>query len=210
MTEHFYRLKTPNLPQGQYGLATIGDLGPEDLRELNDEEKKELDSFTHLKRQREYLTSRLVLKRLAGQMNLDRERFVVLKDKLGCPYGRYLSDHYYISIAHSNEEVFCGVSSRQPIGLDLEPVSRRVPGKLMRRILHPKEAGLVEKMLPIRLWTIKEALVKLEGRGLRMNMNEVMVRQEGEEYYAELSKNKTAKICSFESQENWLAVAFYL
>jgi phosphopantetheinyl transferase len=61
----------------------------------------------------------------------------------------------------------------------------------------------------IRLWTIKEAYIKLLGKGLRINMNEVKLSVDGDQFTAEINNDKTAKICSFQLEQNWLAVAYY-
>lgn len=210
MLKTYRTIEYPKAAEGEYAMAKMHDLSADALAQLNEEEKQELESFTNLRRQREYLTSRLVLKGLAENFSMNADQFVILKDSLGCPYGTDHKDEYYVSIAHSNHNVFCGINDRGPIGVDLEPVGRRVPSRLMRRILHPADAELLAEMDPIRLWTLKESLIKLEGQGLRLNMNEVQIQQNTEGFFVELNKNKTAKICSFETNDNWLAIAFYL
>lgn len=210
MLDTFRKITHPVPVEGRFAIAEIHELSADALALLNNEEKKELESFTNLKRQQEYLTSRLVLKELAEELDLDNQQFVILKDELGCPYGTDQTNRYYVSIAHSKNDVFCGIAPFEPIGVDLEPLGRQVSPRLMRRIMHPGDADLLAEMESIRLWTIKESLIKLEGQGLRLNMNEVQVRQNKNGFIVEINNDKTAKICSFKADENWLAIAFYI
>jgi phosphopantetheinyl transferase len=194
--------------QGQFALSEITGLSSDALNRLNDDEKKELDGFTNLRRQQEYLTSRLVLKEIAE--NIGVKGIKILKDELGQPFGLAGSQKYFVSIAHTKQMVFCGISKFNAIGVDLEPVGREVYGKLKSRILHPDETQFFADMKLIRLWTIKEAFIKLRGQGLRLNMNQVRVQHEGNDFFVELDNDKRAKICSFQLGNNWLAIAYFL
>lgn len=194
---------------GKFAVSQIMELSDESQSLLNTNEKKELSSFKNKRRKKEYVTSRLILKELAREMGVKNNEFVILKDELGRPGGKCGSAEYYVSIAHTQNNVFCGITRSTTIGVDIEPVNRAVPEKLKHRILHSNEAQAVREMEAIRLWTIKEAVIKLEGQGLRMNMNEVEVQQEKNGFFVEINNDKTAKICSFQTQDNWLAVAYY-
>lgn len=192
-----------------FGVIDILDIAPELLDRLNDVEKEELELFSNLKRQREYLSSRVALKELASGYEIDISRFTIEKDELGQPYGLIGGQQYYVSIAHTDRQAFCGISHERAIGVDLEPLEREVPDKLMKRIKHPDEDNLVRGIEAIRLWTIKEAYIKLRGQGLRLNMNEVPVRRDDTDFLVELNNDKSAKICSFQMGTNWLAIAYY-
>lgn len=201
---------TGSLPfHGEFGLAEIRSLSPEALDHLNNEQKHELETFTNIRRQKEYVTSRLLLQELAEKLGDHEGEFSVLKDELGQPFGSVKSQRYYVSIAHSREKVFCGITENRAIGVDLEPAERAVSTRLKRRILHPDEAELFSTLDTVRLWTIKEAYLKLRGQGLRLNMNQVLVKREGKEFYIEINNDKRAKICSFNLEKNWLAIAYF-
>jgi len=193
---------------GVFVLDDIHTISEEALRQFAADEKEELESFTNLRRQREYVTSRLMLKEIAREQ-WDCSVFSVEKDELGQPFGVSDSRKYYVSIAHSNEKVFCGIAEHVPIGIDLEPADREPSEKLRRRILHPDEAELLTDLQTIRLWTIKEAFIKLRGQGLRLNMNQVYVQEQEEAFTVEINNDKRAKICSFKMENNWLAIAYY-
>lgn len=193
--------------RGEFALAELTELSPEMLSHLGKEERAEFESFGNTRRQREYVTSRITLKQLSLQLGV--HDFRIKKDELGQPYGIARQKKYYVSIAHTKQTVFCGVSEQQAIGIDVEPVDRTVSERLERRILHPDETEFGLDIKPLRLWTIKEAFIKLRGQGLRMNMNDVHVRQKGNYFLVEMNDDKRAKICSFRLENNWLAIAFF-
>lgn len=191
-----------------FSLTQIQSLSADVLQSFSEKEKRELELCTNIKRQQEFFTSRKLLKDIAKDGGIsDLE---IHKDELGQPYGINGSQKYFVSIAHSRNMVFCGFSEEKAIGVDLEPIDRKVPKKLKNRILHPDETRHISSMEAIQLWTIKEAYIKLRGQGLRMNMNQVHVIIEGENYFVEINNDKKAKICSFQVEQNWLAIAHYL
>ncbi len=197
--------------RAKFAMADLQKISSEELARLTKLEKKELEHFTNLRRQQEYLTSRLLIKDLVHQWEIDVEAFEIHKDQQGRPYGRDKEDQYFVSIAHTKDKVFCGITTDSAIGVDLEPVNRTVPERLRQRILHPEETSALADIEAIRLWTIKEALIKLKGQGLRLNMNAVCIeRAEENAFFVEINNDKRAKICSFQKQNNWLAIAYYL
>jgi len=193
--------------EAYFALAKIGAIQEQMMDMLSEVEQEEYQDLTNERRQQEYVTARLTLKKLARSFNL--ENISIHKDDFGQPYGYDNGNKYFVSIAHSDEEVFCGFSKAEAIGVDLEPVNRHVPQKLIDRMMHSGEESLFSEVALIRLWTIKEAYIKLLGKGLRINMNEVKLSVDGDQFTAEINNDKTAKICSFQLEQNWLAVAYY-
>lgn len=197
------------LPFGAtFSMSEIIPVSSEAISQLSTEEKRELELCKSQKRQREFVTSRITLKKMAQKVG-DGKDFEILKDKLGQPFGIAGAQKFFVSIAHTDNFVFCGLSLDHPIGVDLEPVDRTVPVKLGQRITHLKENDSITEIPLIRLWTIKEAYIKLLGQGLRMNMNEVQISRESDQIFAKINNDKRAKICSFRMENNWLAVAYY-
>jgi len=194
--------------QAVFAIDAIQSISDELLDLFTKDEKQELALFTNVRRQQEYGTSRLVLKTMAREQ-LGVSEFYIYKDELGQPFGVSGAKKYHVSIAHSNDTVFCGISEDEAIGVDLEPVDREPSQKLRQRILHPDETNVLADIETIRLWTIKEAFIKLRGQGLRLNMNEVRVDKHGEQFTVEINNDKKAKICSFRTENNWLAIAHY-
>src|SRR5699024_7341818 len=106
--------------------------------------------------------------------------------------------------------VFCGLSPARAIGIDMEPTGRKVSNRPRSRMLHPAEKERDASVSTSRLWTGTEAYLKLRGQGLRLTMHEVNVRREADRLFAAFDNEKKAKICSFEYQNQWLAIAYYL
>lgn len=194
--------------KGAFSVSEIKPVTTQSINLLEDGEKAELSECTNEKRKREFVSSRVCLKHLAKEIGC-KEDIEIKKDDLGQPYGSDGGHSYYVSIAHSDHHIFCGITSTMPIGVDVEPIDRTVPDQLEQRITHPKEKKLLANIPAIRLWTIKEAYIKLRGQGLRMNMNEVQIGQESSQIFAELNNDKSPKICSFRLKNMWLAIAFY-
>lgn len=198
-----------NLPDDIHlALGSVNETIPE--ANLEAEEQEEFLELSKETRKREFLAGRLLLKKLWDKSVDKEDDLTVLKDKFGKPYGKSANVLVNLSLAHSDSRIFCGISPNRDIGVDLEPATRSVGERLGQRIYHHKEDEQIRALPLIRLWTIKEALVKLHGGGLRTNLKDVRVQQNSEHQFSGIFDNdKTAIICSFQEQEHWLAVAYY-
>lgn len=87
----------------------------------------------------------------------------------GKPY--FVDSSLHFSISHTKNHVFC-VLAPSPIGIDAEEKDRKINLRLADKILSPPErlrfdeAADKEDTL-LRLWVLKEASVKLTGKGLQ-------------------------------------------
>lgn len=177
---------------------------------LTRKEEKELAAFTNEKRRCEYISTRYLLRKLIGSAGLNPDRISTHKDELGKPYGLYEGEHMYMSIAHTDNKILCALSMQADIGVDIERADRKTGERLRARILQPEEEKQLGHVESIRLWTIKEAAVKLSGSGLRTNLNEVPVTPiGGDRFLAIFNDEKTARICSFKHKNYWIAVAYF-
>jgi len=91
----------------------------------------------------------------------------------------FLLEHpeIHFSLSHCREAVLCVVSDR-PVGADIESV-REYRESLVRYTMNDDEvADIVHSACPAliftRYWTMKEAVVKLSGEGLRSDMKNVL------------------------------------
>lgn len=176
---------------------------------LTPAEQHEFSEFKSAGRRQEYLATRGLINRMVDAMGLDSLQFELQKNDLGKPWGIFDGKEYPLSIAHTAERVICAISSKRELGVDLEPASRTVPDKLRDRIINEQEALLLKDEPAIRIWTLKEALVKLEGKGMRTNLNECIITAGTDKLFTAIFDNdKKAKICSFLHENNWLAVAW--
>jgi 4'-phosphopantetheinyl transferase len=91
----------------------------------------------------------------------------------------YISQHpqVHFSLSHCKEAVGCFLSNR-PCGLDIERIRTAKPD-LVRHTMSPQESeGVFTSPFPdivfTRLWTQKEAVLKLKGTGLVDDLHSVL------------------------------------
>ena len=80
-----------------------------------------------------------------------------------------------LSISHAGE-YGAAVLAPMPVGLDLEEKGRSL-ARIRKRICSREELGVTDGEL-VRLWTAKEAYLKLTGEGLRMSMTRLSLRDD--------------------------------
>lgn len=204
-------LYNPDIPESIHvGLAKLQDINEAAGAELLDsDEREEFENISNQKRRREFLSTRQLVFGMAEKFGLTELGFKISKDAMGKPYAEVGGEHIYLSIAHCTGNVLCGISGEMDLGVDVEPIGREVHEGLGERIFHPNENKDVKELDLIRVWTIKEAMVKLEGKGLRTNLNELQVNRVNDTLFKGIFNNdKIARICSFDYDERWISIAF--
>lgn len=83
----------------------------------------------------------------------------------------------HFNLSHCKEAVVCAISDR-PVGVDVESV-REYKDSLARYTMNDMELRLIETSdrpdaTFIRLWTMKEATMKLSGQGITNDMKDVI------------------------------------
>lgn len=176
---------------------------------LTHRERMRWNSFGSTSRRLEYLSSRWLIRQMAEDLKLDPNHFLLKKDEGGRPFGEYQNKRYHVSIAHSIEDTICAVSSTVQIGVDLEPKDRSVSDQLPARLLNESEQSLLAGEDTIRIWTLKEAILKLKGSGLRTRLKDwKIISNDKSSFTAENREKERVNIYSFSYQNNWIAVAF--
>ncbi|WP_458406775.1 4'-phosphopantetheinyl transferase family protein [Anaerotignum sp.] len=102
--------------------------------------------------------------------------------KHGKPYISNLKFHF--SLSHSGDYAVCAYSD-SPIGMDLQKIKSKIPENT-KRILSDSERLYLQnqnKEIKIetfyRFWAIKESIIKWDGRGLRLPLQDIsLVEQE--------------------------------
>lgn len=118
-------------------------------------EEKEFSQIALEKRQKEYLTSRIILKKLLG-FNSD-----LIYEETGKP--KLNNSNLYVSISHSAEFVVAFISERR-VGIDVENLERNIE-KIAHRFLHKTELDFIkkgehQKKQKTTIWSAKEAIFK--------------------------------------------------
>lgn len=186
------------------GMAEIcPSLSPD---ELHPDEAKEVMETINESRRAEILTSRLLLKKMAGKWGYPDD-FHVLKNEAGKPAGFFKSGKCGVSISHSRNWVFGIIADTNEVGMDIEEISRKVNPSLKRRIFHGEEESAFKDFDLVRMWTIKESVLKLLGTGLRKNMSDVLVKQVHTDYFKTIVNQRDIRIHSFIYKKWWIAIS---
>ena len=106
-----------------------------------------------------------------------------LYNEHGAPY---LEDGPYFSISHCKQGIAVVVSD-SPVGIDIEGM-RKVDDGLVRKTMNTQEqAQIAAAANPeqefIRLWTRKEAYVKMLGTGIISDMHQILVDTEALQWH---------------------------
>lgn len=191
------------------GLAKVQDHGETPgTAVLSEHEQQEFEGIKNSRRKTEFLVTRHLVHALAEKFGFDSD-FALQKDTMGKPYAEVAGQHVFLSIAHCTGNVLCGISESIDLGVDVEPVDRQVHEKLGDRIFHPEEQEDITDLELIRVWTMKEAMVKLQGKGLRTNLNELLLERVDDTLFAGIfNDEKSARICSFDYDGHWISLAF--
>lgn len=91
----------------------------------------------------------------------------------------------YFNLSHCKEAVACAVS-RQPIGIDVESVGRYRESVAQYTMNVDEMVQIHQSLQPevmfTRLWTMKEARLKLTGEGINNDMKQVLCETEKKRY----------------------------
>lgn len=113
---------------------------------------------------------------LATRMGVTGTELTIEKEMSGRPVVIADGERWGASITHTRGMIGCAVNRTGEIGFDLERANRSEHPALRKRMLSPgDEQGLIERCSTIQLWTIKEAVLKLHGSGLRVPMKTVVL-----------------------------------
>jgi 4'-phosphopantetheinyl transferase len=106
----------------------------------------------------------------------------------------------YFSLSHSKRGIAVAISD-EPIGIDIEAI-RPLSEGLVQKAMNPQEqAQIAAAANPeqefIRLWTRKEAYVKMQGTGIISDMHQILVDTEALQWHeiVDIDKGYICTIC---------------
>ena len=138
-------------------LMDYDDFEPSDYTEhLSDAEYARFLTFGHIRRQKEFIATRILRKKILGNEHIEY-------NSIGAPYIKGVG---FISISHSSHLVGLAFNEHYMIGLDLETPRDNILD-LVPKFLAPTERDHFDethKLEMTRVWSAKEALYKLAGR----------------------------------------------
>lgn len=127
-----------------------------------------------------FLATRLLIRHTAA-VALGTEPFALeLRYDLGGRVHVRGHDQVDVSLSHTADLLLCGISSVGAIGVDAEPVDRRLDGRDVAALMCTDSERLRlsatapddRNALLLHLWTLKEAYSKALGQGLRFPFTE--------------------------------------
>ena len=166
----------------------------------------------------QFISSRMLLRGMMEQLGYEKGSWKLRHHDNGQPWIELLGDsavnQLYVGIAHTRSRVLVGVSKERALGVDLEKMGRTVPEQLKKRILSVENDYFEKTLNVLKLWTIKEAILKLSGEGLRLGMNRVTITGSAGSSFTGYFKNRLQEIMPFsvtcsEVKKHWIAVATY-
>ena len=170
------------------------------LEEISEQRREQALKFRHELGQRLCVLAYQLLKQGLGEVYGIRENPVFEYNEHGKPS---IVGHpeIFFNLSHCKEAAICAISDR-PIGVDVESV-REFKECLVRYTMNDDEVREIEAaedraMAFIRLWTKKEAALKLEGTGISKDVKQVL-RQEGLDFETFIDKNQRYiySVCQF-------------
>jgi phosphopantetheinyl transferase len=191
-------------------IALSRENDPEQDTYLSSADRQQIATFSDTRRINEFKRSRALIRELVqqGRPELEPSDIHIRKEENGRPYITIRDERLFAGIAHSGQAILVAVSPQQ-IGIDLEPVGRKANDRLRKRILHEQERNPLKSVETIRLWTMKEAVLKLRGTGLRFAMNRFQMKCKDDHRYETEIENESIMIHSHQIDNFWVAVAIH-
>lgn len=151
----------------------------EALGEISASRREKALKFKHEQGQRECVLAYLLLKRALKEVYGIDENPELIEQEGGKPM---LKDHpeIHFNLSHCKSAVACVIGD-EPVGVDIDRI-RNYNAQLARHTMNDNELQEIENNADeartfIRLWTKKEALLKLTGEGIRSDLKSVLNRE---------------------------------
>jgi len=169
------------------------------LLSISSQRREQALRFRHEQGQRLCVAAYLLLKEALAEQEGITENPLFEYGEHGKPF---IVGHpeLHFSLSHCREAAVC-VLSRRPVGIDVESVGR-YSESVARYAMNDSELRLISEaprpeVAFIRLWTMKESLLKLTGEGINDHMKEVLVGEPPERFTTveQLEKKYIYTVC---------------
>jgi phosphopantetheinyl transferase len=139
--------------------------------------------------------------------SMDFSQSKIHKYQSGKPYLLVNNSYNGISVSHTGSMYVFGVNVEGEIGVDIESSLRKTHHKLRDRILHDCESWDPD-VATLQIWTIKEAILKLIGTGLRTNMNKICVERLSPINFHATHDMISISVVSLKINGYWISIAW--
>lgn len=170
------------------------------LEEISEQRREQALKFKYELGQRLCVLAYRLLKRGLKEVYGIEENPLFIYNEYGKPS---IAGHpeIFFNLSHCKEAAICAISDR-PVGVDVESV-RSYNESLVRYTMDDDEVREIESaedraVAFIRLWTKKEAALKLEGTGISKDMKQVL-RQQGLDFdtFIDPQRRFIYSVCQF-------------
>ena len=117
----------------------------------------------------------LLLKKILEEYQISQDQI-----RIG-EHGKPEAEGFCFNLSHTNGFVICAVGER-PVGCDAEKI-KKAPAKIARRYFTANECSYLERWGQsaydetfFRIWTAKEAYLKMTGEGLGQGLDQIEIR----------------------------------
>lgn len=147
------------------------------LAEISEQRREKALRFKHEQGRRECVAAYLLLKQALHEEYGIEDNPILAEREGGKPYIVGHEDIHF-NFSHCREAVVCAVSSEE-VGIDVERI-RPYKDNLSRYVLNDEEYEQVKSednpaLEFTKYWTMKEALLKLTGEGIRDDLKQALV-----------------------------------
>ena len=158
------------------------------LDTLADEEKKRRTRFYFEKDQHRYLLTRYFVRCILSSYfpYVDPAEWVFKTSEFGRPEisEPSIPPDFSFNLSHTQNIIVCAVTQLGTVGIDVEHILKSRPlQRLSNRFFSYQESSFLNKLDEIenttyfyKIWTLKEAFIKAEGKGLSMALNSFWFR----------------------------------
>jgi 4'-phosphopantetheinyl transferase len=146
---------------------------------LPERAKMRCTSFVRWQDRQAHLLGQLLSITALGMLGVAAKCEDIQKDINGRPYFKSGLD---FNVSHSGQYVICAYSDEGRIGADVQHIDRSLDISLFQKIFLPHEFQSINQSSNpyetfYNYWTIKEAAIKADGRGLRIGLLKVAVEK---------------------------------
>ncbi len=147
---------------------------------LSGEERERLQRFRQVPDQQLYLTARLLLRTMLAEFSdVPAEEWRFRFNEHGKPASAKGLPQIHFNLSHSGGLALCAVHGGSEVGVDVEPLERRVGPDTAASVLSENEWQMYSQTAEgekpaafLRYWVLKEAYLKATGKGLALPLSD--------------------------------------
>jgi len=145
---------------------------PIDLQKKNSRFLRWQDRHSHL-------IGMLLLKKGLKEIGYEKSLTELKYNQYGRPY---LNKKIDFNISHSGNYVICAIANDLRLGIDIEKVDKIDYTDFKNMMRHSEWKDIVNSIYPsftfFQYWTIKESVIKADGRGLSIPLKDIYIKNE--------------------------------